>query len=142
MIHYYIDIENGMVYRYHGLMRDSQRKGDIAVTVAIATFTKMGFDVALPLTESAPYDILVDDGDMIARVQVRFSSTKDVELRRIHSNSKGYVIKKTKKDAYDWLFILNNVGEEYLIRQCLDGRRSVRPRAIHLISKVGPAQWR
>lgn len=108
-------------------MRTTQRKGDIAVTIAIATFTKMGFDVALPITESAAYDILVDDLSAIHRVQVRFSGGKEVELRRIHSNSTGYVVKKTKRDAYDWLYILKSTGEEYLIKECLVGRRSIRP---------------
>jgi hypothetical protein len=114
-------------------MRDTQRKGDTAVTQAIATFTKLGFDVALPVTESAAYDILVDDSSGIYRVQVRYSSGVEVELRRIHSNSKGYVIKKTKRDAYDWLYVLKSDGEEYLIRQCLDGRRSIRPGADFLL---------
>ena len=36
------------------VMRQTQRKGDIAVAQAIATFTRMGYDVAVPLTESAP----------------------------------------------------------------------------------------
>ena len=41
-------------------MRTTQRKGDFAVAQAIATFTKAGHDVSLPLTESAAYDIVVD----------------------------------------------------------------------------------
>jgi hypothetical protein len=108
-------------------MRTTQRKGDIAVARSIATFTLMGYDVALPLTESAAYDIIVDTGAKLFRVQVRFSTGREVELRRIHSNSTGYVIKKTKKDAYDWLYVLFADGEEYLIKQCLDGRRSIKP---------------
>ncbi len=109
-------------------MRTTQRKGDIAVAQSISTFTKLGFDVALPITESAAYDIVVDTGHIVVRVQVRFCSEKDVELRRIHSNSKGYVIKKTKLNAYDWLYVLRPTGEEYLIKKCLDGRRSIRPK--------------
>lgn len=114
-------------------MRDTQRKGDIAVTAAIATFTKLGYDVALPVTESAAYDVLVDDFYAIHRVQVRFSGGKEVELRRIHSNSTGYVIKKTKRNAYDWLYILKATGEEYLIKECLADRRSIRPTEKHRI---------
>jgi len=41
-------------------MRTTQRKGDTAKAQAIATFTKMGFDVSLPMTESAAYDLVVD----------------------------------------------------------------------------------
>jgi hypothetical protein len=114
-------------------MRDTQRKGDIAVSQAIATFTKLGYDVALPLTESAPYDILVDDGLGIWRVQIKFSSGKEVDLRRIHSNSQGYVVKKTRANVYDWLYVLKQTGEEYLIKQCLESRRSVRPSREYLL---------
>src|SRR4051794_18934768 len=36
-------------------VRTTQRKGDIATAFAIARFTAMGYDVAIPLTESAAY---------------------------------------------------------------------------------------
>lgn len=114
-------------------MRDTQRKGDIAVAQAIATFTRMNYDVALPLTESAAYDILVDDSNGVWRVQVRFTTGKEVDLRRIHSNSTGYVVKKTKPNAYDWLYVLDGEGKEYLIKKCLDGRRSIRPSIEHIL---------
>ncbi|MCA9337897.1 hypothetical protein KC951_04275 [Candidatus Saccharibacteria bacterium] len=112
-------------------MRLSQRKGDIGVTQAIASFTKMGYDVSIPVTESAAYDVVVDNGKLLARVQVKYSGdkNKEVDLRLIHSNSKGYVVKKTSKHAYDWLYILCSNGDEYLIKECLSGRRSVRPSA-------------
>ena len=114
-------------------MRNTQRKGDIAAAQAIATFTTMGFDVALPLTESAPYDLIIDTGVMMVRVQVRYSGVRQVSLRRIHSNSKGYVVKKTKQNAYDWLYIYKNTGEKYLIKQCLANRNSIVPTSEHLL---------
>ena len=116
-------------------MRTTQRKGDIAVAQAIASFTKLGWDVSVPLTESAAYDLIVDDTESIHRVQVRYTSGIDVDLRRIHSNSTGYVVKKTKFNAYDWLYVLKPSGEEYLIKECLSGRRSVTPTVDHLLSR-------
>lgn len=107
-------------------MRETQRKGDIAVSQAIATFTKMGFDVSIPFTESAAYDLVVDTNEGLKRVQVRYTSNGEVDLRRIHSNSKGYVVKKTKLNAYDWLYVLNG-EKEYLIKECLSDRRSIKP---------------
>tara|TARA_Y100000310_G_scaffold342130_1_gene443912 strand:+ start:2424 stop:2708 length:285 start_codon:yes stop_codon:yes gene_type:complete len=93
----------------------------------------MGYDVALPITESASYDLIVDIGKRLRRVQVRYCGAREVALRRIHSNSKGYVVKKTKVNAYDWLYVLKNTGEEYLIKECLSDRNSIVPRAEHLI---------
>jgi hypothetical protein len=118
-------------------MRNTQRKGDIAVAQSISTFTKLGYDVALPLTESADYDILLDDGKKIYRVQVRYCSERSVELRRVHSNSKGYVVKKIKEQSYDWLYVFRPTGEEYLIKQCLINRRSIKPLPEHKITQ-GP----
>ena len=117
-------------------MRITPGKGDIAVTRAIATFTERNYDVALPITESAAYDILVDDFGVMRRVQVRYCGGKEVELRRIHSNSTGYVVKKTKVNAYDWLYVLDAKGGEYLIKKCFDGRRSVTLNQGYLISNT------
>ena len=117
------------------IMRDTQRKGDIAVSRAIATFTKAGFDVSLPITESAAYDLIIDTNEGLKRVQVRFTSTGEVDLRRIHSNSKGYVIKKTKPNSYDWLYILTAQDKEYLLKECLT-RRSFKPNSNHILDKI------
>ena len=117
-------------------MRLTQRKGDIAVAQAIATFTKLGYDVALPITESAAYDILLDIEGVIRRIQVRYCGGKEVELRRIHSNSNGYVVKKTKANAYDWLYVLYPNGDEYLIKECLSNRRSVTPKLENKLESI------
>ncbi len=116
-------------------MRTTQRKGDIAVAQAIASFTKFGYDIALPITESAAYDLIVDTGSLLARVQVRFTTDGDVDLRRIHSNSQGYVVKKSKPNAYDWLYVLTGNGGEYLLKECFVNRRSVKPTEGYRLSK-------
>lgn len=111
-------------------VRVTQRKGDIATARAIATFTAMGYDVAIPLTESAAYDLIVDDGFQLTRVQCKFTSTPDrqVDLRRIHSNSMGYVVKMARDESYDWLYVLCGDDSEYLVRACLANRRSINLR--------------
>lgn len=114
-------------------MRDTQRKGDCAVARAISSFTMLGFDVLIPLTESASYDLVVEKGGILSRVQVRYTSTREVDLRNIHSNSNGYVVKKTKQNAYDWLYILSSDENEYLIKSCLPGRRSIKPTVMDLL---------
>ena len=117
-------------------MRTTQRKGDIATSQAVATFTARGWDVSIPLTESAAYDLIVDDGSNCHRVQCKFVSGREVDLRRIHSNSKGYVVKRPTKDAYDWLYVLRPNGSEFLIRECHSDRRSVTLQDSHLLGAV------
>ncbi len=70
----------------------------------------MGFDVSIPLTESA--------------------------LRCIHSNSRGYVVKTVRAEAFDWLYVLRPGGAEYVLQECPSGRRSVTPQEKHLIGAV------
>jgi hypothetical protein len=110
----------------------------MAVAQAIATFTRLGHDVAVPITESAPYDLIVDCDDGLKRVQVRYTSCSrgQVDLRRIHSNGSGYVVKKTKPDAYDWLYVLNDRGEEFLVKECLHTRRSWTASETSLLQRV------
>jgi hypothetical protein len=40
------------------------------------------------------------------------------------------------RDAYDWLYILAADGREYLIKQCLHGRRSVNLLAAYRLGAV------
>ena len=117
-------------------MRITQRKGDIAVSRAIASFTRLGFDVSLPFTESAAYDIIVDTGKELKKVQVKFTNSGEVDLRRIHSNSSGYVVKKPKSGSYDWLYVLTGENKEYLIKDNLFGRRSFKPRENHILDNL------
>lgn len=117
-------------------MRATQRKGDIATSRAIATFTAMGYDVSIPLTESAAYDLVVDDATALHRVQCKFSTAPDVDLRRIHSNAAGYVVKPIAAQSYDWLYVMRPDGSEYLLRECHAGRRSVTPQERHRLGAV------
>lgn len=117
-------------------MRTTQRKGDTATAQAVATLTAMGWDVSIPLTESAAYDLVVDDGTGLHGVQCKFASTSDVDLRCIHSNSQGYVTKTPPPGSYDWLYVLRPDGTQFLVKECLAGRRSITPRAQHLIGAV------
>ena len=119
-------------------LQTTERKGDVATSHAIATFTALGFDVSIPLTESAAYDLVLDDGSRLPRVQCKYAGgpRRQVDLRRIHSNSTGYVVKRTADNAYDWLFVLDGHGAEYLIKKCLANRRSVTLRDTDMLGAV------
>jgi hypothetical protein len=120
---------------YGECVRLTQRKGDVATARAIATFTAMGFDVSIPLTESAAYDLVVDADGELRRVQCKYIAGDQVDLRRIHSNAQGYVVKRSAENSYDWLYVLKSDGREYLLRECFADRRAVNPRASQLIGK-------
>lgn len=117
-------------------MRTTQRKGDVATAQAIATFTSLGYDVSLPLTESAAYDMIVDTEEGLKRVQVKYCSSSQVDLRRIHSNSNGYVVKDPNVTAFDWLYVYKPNEGEYLIKE-LKEQLTIKPKEEHKIRKVG-----
>lgn len=98
-------------------MRITQRKGDIATAFAIAVFTKYGWDVSVPLTESASYDLIVDvPNEGLKRVQVKYCTKPSVDLRNIHSNSKGYVVTRVK-NGFDWLCVYHD-NYVWLLKEC------------------------
>ena len=72
----------------------------------------------------------------LARVQCKFVSGRQVVLRRIHSNAQGYVVKRTADGAYDWLYVLDGLDREFLMRECLAGRRSVNLQSAHRLGAV------
>lgn len=84
--------------------------------------------MCVPLTESAAYDIVVDIEGELKRVQCKYcgSDNNEVGLRRIHSNSKGYVVNKYEVNSYDVLYVLRKDGEEFLFTEDLSGRSTVR----------------
>lgn len=96
--------------------RENQKKGDIAKSKAIYYFTQCGYDVGILITESAPYDLLVDIGKTIKRVQVKYVTNSQVDLRRIHSNASGYVVNYYGDNDFDWMYIYSPKYGEYLIK--------------------------
>lgn len=115
-------------------MAVTQLKGDRAVTQAIASFTREGMVVSIPVSESAQYDLVVDDGLKLNKVQVKYCGSKDglLDLRRIHSNSKGYVTKFYSAGDFDLLYVLKGDGTEYVLSGAsLENKRSIVPKEKH-----------
>ena len=56
------------------MFKNSKKQGDAGLGQAIAYFTSKGYDVALPLTDSADWDMIVEINNSLKRVQVKTSS--------------------------------------------------------------------
>jgi hypothetical protein len=56
------------------MFKNSKKQGDAGLGQAIAYFTMKGYDLALPLTDSADWDLIVEMEDGLKRVQVKTSS--------------------------------------------------------------------
>ena len=98
--------------------RMTQKKGDLALSYAIYLFTKVGWEVSLPLSESLTYDLVVDDGDL-HKVQVKYlgKDVRYVDMRKVHSNAQGYVVNRYEEGDYNFEKsgpITKEILEEYL----------------------------
>lgn len=104
------------------LKSNTKKQGDIGLGAAVAWFTSKLWTVAIPLTDSQDYDLIVDDGSKPLRCQVKTSSHKseygiyEVSLTVKGGNrSASGKIKKFDKSKVDLLFILTDDGNKYLI---------------------------
>lgn len=113
---------------------NTKKQGDIGLGSAIAHFTKMGFTVCLPLTDSQDYDLVVEVNDKLSKVQIKTSSNKTayneiytVGLRVLGGNqSWNGVAKHFDNTKVDYLFILLSDGRKYFIpTNVIDNKSSI-----------------
>ena len=71
------------------MFKNSKKQGDAGLGQAIAYFTLKGYDVALPLTDSADWDLIVEFDDGLKRVQVKTSSQIRGQMPVFEANVKG-----------------------------------------------------
>lgn len=65
-------------------------KGDVAELMAAAELVRRGYMVARPLTNGAAYDLLVDIGGTITRIQVKRASRHTNGTLRVNLSSSKY----------------------------------------------------
>ncbi|MPZ26859.1 MAG: hypothetical protein GEV12_10660 [Micromonosporaceae bacterium] len=98
-----------------------RKQGDAGMGIAIGWFACAGYTVCLPLTDSQPYDLVVDDGERgLQRVAVR-STTQfkdgayEVGLRTLGGNKTQFRIRHFDHAAAEMLFVACANGDRYLI---------------------------
>jgi hypothetical protein len=98
-----------------------REQGLIGLTDAIAWFGAQGWSVCLPLIDSQPYDLVVDDGAKLLRVQVKTTTAKTpyglyvVGLATNGGNQSFHTTKRFDAGASDLLYVLTDDRSRYLI---------------------------
>lgn len=98
-----------------------RKQGDMGMGIAIGWFACAGYTVALPLTDSQHYDLIVDDGNKLQRVSVKTCTRKYssgsyiVGLRTMGGNKTQSKVRKFDPNKIELLFIACSSGECYLI---------------------------
>lgn len=112
---------------------NSRKQGDIGTGVAIAFFLSDEYTVAIPISDSQSYDLIIEKDSRCLRVQVKTCfkknkhNTYNVELRTV-SNTRGKKldIRHLSKDDCNLVFIVDGDNKKYLISSSvLDGRRQI-----------------
>jgi len=112
--------------------KNSKKQGDIGLAIAIAWFEMNGYPTLIPLTDSQDYDLGIDLGHKIARVQVRTTYHKKesgvykVNLAVSGGNRSGIgKIKYFDPQKVDYLFVVTETLEKYFIPSILIEARRV-----------------
>lgn len=101
--------------------RNSKKQGDVGLGNAISWACKHGFTVAIPLTDSQDYDLIIDQNGKLLRVQVKttryFRKGCYVVSLSVNGGNRSGTGKTKKLDvtAVDAIFVLCENGDEYFI---------------------------
>ena len=101
---------------------NSKKQGDIGMCYAMAYYSKLGWTVSIPITDSQDYDLVVDNGTRLFKVQVKTTRFKapsgnyTASLTTNGGNRSGSgKTKKFNDNSSDLLFVLTEAGECYSI---------------------------
>ena len=121
---------------YRAVMGESKRKGGIAEAAVLKVAIERGYLVAIPFGEDAPYDLIVDRGGRLERVQCKYveSDGRCIVVRCRSTN--GWATKKYTATDVDWIATFDaTTGECYFVPAALlDSGRAV----LHL--RLSPAR--
>jgi hypothetical protein len=110
-----------------------KEQGAIGVAKAVAYYGEHGYAVFVPVSDIRRYDLLIDDGRRIQRVEVKTTNRPngEVNLRTLGGNqSWSGVVKRLSSDDCDLVFLVNLITgtcKEFLIKD-LEGRATVNVR--------------
>lgn len=91
---------------------NTKHAGDFAELLTAAKFAEKGYYVSLPMTDNAPYDLIVDFQGRLHKVQVKSRSrVGDIISVQMYSSMRGY--KYFYKDGdFDILVVHDKISNE------------------------------
>ena len=99
----------------------SKEKGDMAVAQAIHYFMSNGYEVCLPIGDKRPYDLVVEEGGKLFRVQVKYAgyykgdNKYKAALRSMGGNQSYHTAKKYNDTDFDLLFVYVENNRRFVI---------------------------
>ncbi|MGH2963187.1 MAG: group I intron-associated PD-(D/E)XK endonuclease, partial [Solirubrobacterales bacterium] len=113
-----------------------KQKGDLAELMVACDLRRRGCKIAIPFGEESDYDLVIDRGGKLERVQVKHADSRgEVISVQCYSNSltngRARSVKRYTAAMIDWLAVYDRATDRsYYIpaRELGSGRRELRPR--------------
>lgn len=102
------------------IFRTNKEKGNTSLGIAIAYYTSNGYTVSIPLNDTQDYDLVVDKGNILKKVQVKSTACKtkygnyQVALKSC-GGTRGKTYKTVIETNIDELFILAEDMSMYIL---------------------------
>ena len=95
----------------------TNQQGNVGLSFAIAYYSKLGYFVSVPLTDSQDYDLVIDNKEKLLKVQVKtVIHRSDNGNFEVNLATKGRsTTKKFDENNCDLLFVLTEDGTCYSI---------------------------
>lgn len=112
------------------IVETNKQKGNAGLSLAIAYYGSNGYTVSIPLNDTQDYDLIIDDGDSLKKVQVKFtgSASNNKNNEKVYEvaikscgGTKGTVYKRVRDTNIDILFVvcddltLYEIPKEYIV---------------------------
>ena len=100
--------------------KNSNSQGNIGMCYAMAYYAKLGWVISIPITDCQDYDLVVDNGEKLLKIQVKTTNFLDksiyqVNLRTTSGNKTSVKRKDFSENSSDILFILTGDKTMYSI---------------------------
>lgn len=101
--------------------KNTKKQGDIGEACAIYEYTKRGYTVCVPLCDSTKYDLIIEKGGIMKRVQVKTTNSFtpagcfSVRLATTGGNRSRFTGEPRRPEDYDELFVLATDGRRWMI---------------------------
>ena len=98
----------------------NKEKGNSGLVTAIAYYGLKGYTVSIPLNDTQDYDIIVDNGQKLLKIQVKATSQRTPQGYTTFNvastgGTKGEVYKTIKDTDIDYVFVVTELQELYEI---------------------------
>lgn len=99
---------------------NSKKLGDLGLGRAISYFARLGLSIAIPLTDSQDYDLVVEFPDGLKKIQVKFTSCRCpsgafIANLNMKGGTKGRIWKWGDQIVFDYLFVATSDGSDWLV---------------------------